>query len=161
MLQMIRWDTGNQWSCLRTRECGQTFWFVWQAEQPSSARPDAGIWSDEEVHTSSYYSMNAWTRLSVICISTFLTREMFLKWQCDCVHTRLIWLVLLKWQSKSTSRSRPISDALMYSSPTLICNPRCELRIGRVSESNRCYTVRKGLWERTTLGRRYFFPPTL
>ena len=25
--------------------------------------------------------------------------------------------------------------------------PRCELRIGRVSESNRCYTVRKGLWE--------------
>ena len=39
--------------------------------------------------------------------------------------------------------------------------PRCELRIGRVSESNRCYTVRKGLWERTTLGRRYFFPPTL
>ena len=34
---------------------------------------------------------------------------------------------------------------------------RCELRIGRGSESNRCYTVRKGLWERTTLGRRYFF----
>ena len=26
-------------------------------------------------------------------------------------------------------------------------DPRCELRIGRVSESNRCYTVRKGLWE--------------
>ena len=39
--------------------------------------------------------------------------------------------------------------------------PRCELRIGRVSESNRCYTVHEGLWERTTLGRRYFFPPTL
>ena len=41
--------------------------------------------------------------------------------------------------------------------PTLPWIPRCELRIGRVSESNRCYTVRKGLWERTTLGRRYFF----
>ena len=39
-------------------------------------------------------------------------------------------------------------------SPTPSCDsedsklrPRCELRIGRVSESNRCYTVRKGLWE--------------
>ena len=40
-------------------------------------------------------------------------------------------------------------------------HPRCELRIPRVFESNRCNTVRKGLWERTTLGRRYFFPPTL
>ena len=39
--------------------------------------------------------------------------------------------------------------------------PRCELRIPRVSESNRCNTVRRGLWERTTLGRRYFFSPTL
>ena len=39
--------------------------------------------------------------------------------------------------------------------------PRCEVRIRRVSESNRCHIAHQGCRERTTLGRRYFFPPTL
>ena len=43
----------------------------------------------------------------------------------------------------------------------LIGSPRCELRIPRVSESNHCHIGRQGCRERTTLGRQYFFPPTL
>ena len=38
---------------------------------------------------------------------------------------------------------------------------RCELKIPRVSESNRRHIGRQGCRERTTLGRQYFCPPTL
>ena len=89
------------------------------------------------------------------------------------------WCLLGQWnqrlhrggQANVTFSRGTITSFQFYNAPVMqilpVLNgqlknvPRCELRIGRVSESNRCYTVRKGLWERTTLGRRYFFPPTL
>ena len=63
-------------------------------------------------------------------------------------------------QAGAETRCRTKHQLIMHA-PRMVAttpSPCCELRIGRVSESNRCNTVRKGLWERTTLGRWYFFP---
>ena len=58
-------------------------------------------------------------------------------WQYDMGPSQSRCVALLTSVSKGIGRKWHLD----------VGNSRCELRIGRVSESNRCYTVRKGLWE--------------
>ena len=123
----------------------------------------------EKLFNISIFSVNFKVCIHVFC----LAYVQLLPWEnAVCSHSQHVTQgsTCSTWANMADECSRPcwpcrpsLPPPFMWSCPAFQHGvlARCKLRIGRVSESNRCYTVRKGLWERTTLGRRYFFPPTL